>query len=82
MIRLDSLHMSIIHDISHGGFVRLLVNHVLLGERVLEGSLREPPREQGERHLSDNETTHSLISFSAFSIESEPWQMLRPTAKA
>lgn len=26
--------------------------------------------------------THSLISFSAFSTESEPWQMLRPTARA
>ncbi len=25
---------------------------------------------------------YSLISFSAFSTESEPWQMLRPTASA
>jgi hypothetical protein len=57
----------------------------------LNDTLREPAACKGGKvfRISVTEstwhklkTTDSLISFSAFSTESEPWQMLRPTASA
>jgi hypothetical protein len=52
---------------------------------VLYDALREPARERtllSSWLLEIVNLTHSLISFSAFSTVSEPWQMLRPTARA
>lgn len=68
----------------------LTVCHLLedpRGERilVLNDALSEPAGgNQRYATITAEQTgnTDSLISFSAFSTESEPWQILRPTASA
>ena len=53
---------------------------------VLDGALREPPTRMKVRVWNRTDEgvrcPYNLISFSALSTESDPWQMLRPTAKA
>lgn len=64
----------------------LLEDPLLRVVGVLNDTLREPANTRKEsvsvsaQRITDD--TNSWISFSAFSTESEPWQMLRPTARA
>src|ERR1700761_5708071 len=51
---------------------------------ILNNALREPsaPISRLELICTIRQSTYSLISFSAFSTESDPWQMFLPTARA
>jgi hypothetical protein len=54
---------------------------------ILDDTLREPSARRCVSkvvmaHTHKQDMAHSLISFSAFSTESLPWQTFRPTARA
>ena len=67
------------------GSMRLLEDPLGGVVGVLNDALREPATEKRIKNVShyvSDEYTYRAISFSAFSTLSEPWQMLRPVARA